>query len=329
VAGNFAYVADGIGGLRIVNVADRKHPFEAGAYTATLLAAQDVAVAGSYAYVADGSGTLHIVNIADPVHPFEAGRYSTSGCVANVAVMDDLAYVGDCDALRVINVAGPSHPTLAGYHELAQAYDVAVTANGLIYVIGEQAGLMILRFHLGPPSADFTASPTSGKRPLTVAFTETCTGADTWLWSFGDGSISPSPTPTHTYTSAGVYTVSLRASNAAGSDTLTRTHYITVSGLSAVFSAGPRFGKPPLTVTFTNQSAGNYTSSLWDFGDDITSILNNPTHTYTTMGVYAVTLTVNGPEGSDTRSEPAFIAALEPSLYLPIALNGYQPRLNR
>jgi len=79
VAGNFAYVADGYSGLRIVNVADRKHPFEAGAYTATLTSAQDVAVAGNYAYVADWSGTLHIVNVADPAHPFEAGHYSTPG----------------------------------------------------------------------------------------------------------------------------------------------------------------------------------------------------------------------------------------------------------
>jgi YD repeat-containing protein len=36
-------------------------------------------------------------------------------------------------------------------------------------------------------------------------------------------------TTTHTYTASGVYTVSLTASGPDGSDTLTRTNYITVS----------------------------------------------------------------------------------------------------
>jgi PKD repeat protein len=184
---------------------------------------------------------------------------------------------------------------------------------------------MILRFHLGPPSADFYGSPTSGKRPLTVNFTEAGTGADTWLWSFGDGGISLSPTPTHTYTAAGVYTVSLRVSNAVGSDILTRTHYITVSGLSAAFSAAPTVGRSPLTVTFANQST-DYTSSLWDFGDGVTSTLNNPTHTYTAAGAYTVTLTVNGPEGSDTLGKPAVIAVVEPKVYLPLVMHNYVPK---
>lgn len=47
-----------------------------------------------------------------------------------------------------------------------------------------------------------------------------------------------------------------------------------------------------LTITFTNQSTGNPTSLLWNFGDGSTSTQPNPVHTYAAVGVYDVVLTV-------------------------------------
>ena len=80
------------------------------------------------------------------------------------------------------------------------------------------------------PTADFTGDPLSGQYPLDVAFTDLSTGAPTsWSWSFGDGGTSNAQNPSHTYTSAGTYTVSLTAANDEGSDTATRTGYITVT----------------------------------------------------------------------------------------------------
>lgn len=66
----------------------------------------------------------------------------------------------------------------------------------------------------------------------------------------------------------------------------------------ADFSASPLSGAAPLTVTFTNLSQGA-TSYFWQFGDSITSTQSAPTHVYTQAGVYPVTLTVNGPQGTD------------------------------
>jgi PKD repeat protein len=47
-------------------------------------------------------------------------------------------------------------------------------------------------------------------------------------------------------------------------------------------------------------SLGDIDSYLWDFGDGNSSTASDPNHTYTASGLYDVTLTVNGPGGSDT-----------------------------
>jgi len=80
------------------------------------------------------------------------------------------------------------------------------------------------------PVAAFTGTPTTGDYPLAVAFTDQSTGSPTsWSWTFGDGGTSAAQNPSHTYTAAGSYTVILTATNAAGSDSETKTGYITVT----------------------------------------------------------------------------------------------------
>ncbi len=79
------------------------------------------------------------------------------------------------------------------------------------------------------PIAAFSASPTSGKNPLKVQFTDKSTGTPTsWKWSFGDGTYSTSRNPAHKYSKAGKYAVSLTVKNANGSNTKTISGYITV-----------------------------------------------------------------------------------------------------
>ena len=80
------------------------------------------------------------------------------------------------------------------------------------------------------PEADLSASPLSGGTPLSVQFVdESYNIPTTWLWTFGDGGTSTLSNPEHTYNAAGTYTVSLYVTNAYGSDTVTKTNYITVT----------------------------------------------------------------------------------------------------
>ncbi len=81
-----------------------------------------------------------------------------------------------------------------------------------------------------PVIANFTGTPRSGFAPLTVQFTDESTGPATgWLWSFGDGNVSSLRNPQYTYPGTGDWPVSLTVTNGSGSNTLTRTQYITVN----------------------------------------------------------------------------------------------------
>ena len=84
--------------------------------------------------------------------------------------------------------------------------------------------------------------------------------------------------PNHIYVAAGTYTVALTISKLPRINTMTHTNYITAyPPVHAGFTAAPTEGVAPLTVTFTNSSTGDYTASLWDFGDGITSTQPSPT----------------------------------------------------
>jgi PKD repeat protein len=77
---------------------------------------------------------------------------------------------------------------------------------------------------------------------------------------------------------------------------------------TADFVGSPTSGQVPLTVQFTDLST-NATAWSWDFGDGATSTQQNPSHTYTYIGSYTVSLTVSNAYGSDTETKPDFINA--------------------
>ncbi|MDD1655608.1 MAG: PGF-pre-PGF domain-containing protein [Methanomicrobiales archaeon] len=92
---------------------------------------------------------------------------------------------------------------------------------------------------MAPPVAAFIAGPLSGTAPLTVTFTDQSTGSPaTWSWDFGDGGTSTSQNPSHTYGRTGIYNITFTATNAGGSDTMTRTGYVTVSAPAQTGSSG-------------------------------------------------------------------------------------------
>lgn len=230
--------------------------------------------------------------------PSTTGASSVDWPVNDSVHFEDAGYAGsDTDIVKTSD-EGINHST-------------ALATLDTIHALG-------ITFDAHVPVADFTADVTLGPVPLTVNFTDLSTNAPTgWVWDFGDGSpVSNAQNPSHTYTSVGVFTVSLTASNASGSDTHTKPDYITTfaPAPTADFEADILVGYPPLVVQFTDlsTSAVPITSWLWDFGDGYTSTQQNPKHTYNKVQSYTVSLTIeNTLSASDTKTQTDYIRVLE------------------
>jgi PKD repeat protein len=92
---------------------------------------------------------------------------------------------------------------------------------------------------------------------------------------------------------------------------------------AARFSAFPVTGPPPLTVQFTDLSGNDPIAWAWDLGDGAASIEQHPSHTYTELGTYTVTLTVVNAHGTDTLTKTNFIQLRANWIYLPIVLKSH------
>jgi PKD repeat protein len=150
-----------------------------------------------------------------------------------------------------------------------------------------------------------------------VSFKDLSWGKPTsWAWDFeNDGVVdSTDQNLVHTYPGPGKYSISLTVTNAAGSDAEVRKDYITVNPErppDAKFTASPRAGTAPLTVTFRDLSKGTVDSWLWNFGDGSISTEQSPVHLYATPGTYSVNLTVANEGGSDIAIMKNFIKVNE------------------
>jgi gliding motility-associated-like protein len=156
------------------------------------------------------------------------------------------------------------------------------------------------------PVADFSATPLENCAFQPIQFTSLSAPADEWNWDFGDGGSSAIANPSYAYSDTGYFTVQLIAFNNGCPDTMTKIDYIhilpPISRFTAIADCNNR-----LLFSFTDQSIAPLTWS-WDFGDGNTSALQNPTHTYATLGNYNVTLTVTN--GSCTHSSTQVISSL-------------------
>ena len=159
------------------------------------------------------------------------------------------------------------------------------------------------------PAVDFVADKTTFGVGRIVTFTDLSSNSPTnWVWEFGDGVIGTGSKPDHVYRAAGVYDVTLTASNPSLINSVTKNKYITVLDLlRADFVADKTRGGAPMSVQFTDKSDGVPTSWQWDFGDGTTATERNPTHQYTTLGTYTVKLTVSNTNGQDVAEKNGYI----------------------
>ena len=165
-----------------------------------------------------------------------------------------------------------------------------------------------------PPSADFTASATTGAAPLAVSFDGTHSSdvdgtVASYAWNFGNGQNGSGATPPPvTYTLPGTYTARLTVTDNKGA-TGTVTRLITVNPPpnqtpTANVTATPATGNAPLLVQLSsagsNDPDGAISSYAWSFGNGATSTSPNPSAVYNTPGTYSVSLTVTDNDGASS-----------------------------
>jgi len=154
-----------------------------------------------------------------------------------------------------------------------------LTLNSYIHVINTVGNFI--------PPATIT-----GCVPFNTTFSNTTQGAVSWHWDFGDGNTSTQQNPSHTYNASGFFTVALTIQLDGGciqSYPVFRT--FDIKGGQGGFTFINQTQCSPFVVDFAGSLSGNLSSCFWDFGDGITSILQNPTHSYANSGFYTVKYT--------------------------------------
>ena len=153
------------------------------------------------------------------------------------------------------------------------------------------------------PTADFTFDRNTIDVGESVTFTSRSTGAPESLqWDFGDGSGDLGEVVSHTFDEVGTFTVTLTASNEAGST----TNSTDVMVLSAIGPPEAVIGElasdivSGQLVTLRSESLNSPTQFSWDFGDGTQGTGETVRHVWEDPGTYRVRLEVSNSEGIDS-----------------------------
>jgi len=125
-----------------------------------------------------------------------------------------------------------------------------------------------------------------------------------WDWNYGDGSANGNTqNTTHTYANCGPYNVTLTVTSDSGcTDVITKQVEVYPNPVPAFTPTEVCLGTPTqfsdLTTVSCNGTPGTLINWVWNFGDGSpTQGSQNPTHTYTTPGVFNTQLVVTTGKG--------------------------------
>ncbi|TND05077.1 MAG: hypothetical protein FD123_3697 [Bacteroidetes bacterium] len=176
-----------------------------------------------------------------------------------------------------------------------------------------------------PPVAQALIGTTQGVcGGATVQFDNQSDSASTYLWYFGDPSVtndsSNAINPTWTYPGLGPYNVTLII-NPYTACADTDVQVLSLSFSTAYVAAYGDTVCVNQVVQFNDSSVSSPNATItgwfWDFGDNTTSTLQNPTHAYPASGTYTVThVAINSLSCTDTVQTVIYVRPP------PIALAG-------
>jgi gliding motility-associated-like protein len=161
--------------------------------------------------------------------------------------------------------------------------------------------LVCFSFLANSQGVDFTYTTSDSLfcNPSSVVFTPSFPGSPNgFVWTFGNGTGSNSQNPTTIYSSSGSFTVKLIVIYQRTTLVVTKTIVINPS-VTTTIGFDRNYICQPGVINFTGLGGGNISSYQWDFGDGSTlnSGSNAAPHSYSSLGVYNVTLKATNSTG--------------------------------
>jgi PKD repeat protein len=205
----------------------------------------------------------------------DAGEQVLTRSLTKVAITGTFTLPAFTGTTRMrISMSDASVPLPCAQFSGGEVEDYTVNITGLVVLV---------------PVADFSATPLSINAGQSVRFTDLSINAPTsWAWTFGDGKTAVLQNPSNTYSTAGVYTVTLTATNTAGSNQKTKTSYITVNQPVVTYCSPTGISNTSdyitkLTIGGTTSATGKGTSGYL--------LYNSPVFSVTAGKTSAVSLT--------------------------------------
>lgn len=153
VAGNFAYVLDTMGNLRVIDISDPANPAEIGIYDSPG-DAQSVDIAGNFVYIADFWSGLTVVDASNPSTLLQIGSFVPRRFNKSVGVTGDYMYIGERRNLRVFDVSDPAAPLETfDLQTNGEVEDIAISGH-YAFLANEADGLQIM--DIADPAAPVT-----------------------------------------------------------------------------------------------------------------------------------------------------------------------------
>jgi PKD repeat protein len=196
------------------------------------------------------AGRTYWLEFRQPIG-FDAGLSGNASAMNGVLVHLSPSAVGGTDLLDMT----PDGNFGAAALTVGNSYtDAAASLRFTPTVVSSGTITVNVQYGVTPPTASFTFLPAAPKAGQAVTFTNASSGQPAgYLWSFGDGTTSSLKSPAHAFASAGTYTVSLIASNAAGPSTAYTKSVTVTGGTSLAF-----YSLPPCRLVDTRNANGAY-----------------------------------------------------------------------
>jgi len=168
VSGNYAYVADSVYELQIIDVSNPEFPFVRSIFDD--YSVSDVTVLGDWAYVLSGENNrFNIIDITNPDNPIQSGSKSIGSGMTSIAVSGNRAFITQENAgLCIIDLSNPELSIIHSVDTPGTAYDVVVSGD-YAYIADGAMGLQVIDVSAVIPSIVATCNTSGTASGVTIS----------------------------------------------------------------------------------------------------------------------------------------------------------------